>query len=522
MGFRIEMLSNEQRAYLWEATERYRQALPDSPADAYLSSRGLSGPGARQFGLGYVKDPARGHEMFRGRLAIPYMRFSPWRGWSVASIRFRSLDQSGSKYMTVTGDTPRLYNTRALTLNTERIAITEGECLRGDAEVLTPLGWVRFDEYQPGTQVAQYEMSGDIRFVTPTAYIKKNFTGNLIERENGQRYYHLSTPGHRVPAFGGKREPYKFTTAEEGFPHSASIPRAGLLDGPGIPLTDSEIRLRIAVSADAAIRTTGYSDTYMVFGFKKQRKVERLRKILADVGIQPSDTQIAGGYTSICFLAGGRKLTRELPEEWLIQASIRQRRMILDELIEWDGNRVPNRDQTEYSSKHLSNAQWVQTLAHTAGMTSTIISRRNEHGSWYKVSILHNKRTSNWQSLQDYQEVYHDGDVYCVSVPSTAFLVRMGCCISVTGNCDAITAELCGLPAVGVPGVQTWKPYYRELFLGYREVLILADGDEPGVLFANTVAKALPNARVIQMPQTLDVNDVYLKEGREGLLRRLK
>jgi DNA primase len=208
------MLPDSQRSFLWEATERYRQALPDSPADAYLSSRGLAVPEARQFGLGYVKEPARGHEIFRGRLAIPYMRFSPWRGWSVASIRFRSLDQSGSKYMTVAGDTPRLYNTRALTLNTDRMVLTEGEA-------------------------------------------------------------------------------------------------------------------------------------------------------------------------------------------------------------------------------------------------------------------------------------------------------------------DCITAELCGLPAVGVPGVQTWKPYYRELFLGYREVSILADGDEPGVLFANTVAKALPNARVIQMPQGQDVNSLVMKEGKQSLLTRL-
>jgi DNA primase len=89
------------------------------------------------------------------------------------------------------------------------------------------------------------------------------------------------------------------------------------------------------------------------------------------------------------------------------------------------------------------------------------------------------------------------------------------------GEADCITAELCGLPAVGVPGVQTWKPYYRELFLGYREVLILADGDEPGVLFANTVAKALPNARVIQMPQGQDVNSLVMKEGKQSLLNRL-
>jgi len=423
--------------------------------------------------------------------------------------------------MTVAGDRVRLFNTAALIEPSPVVAITEGECLRGDAEVLTQTGWCRFDEYEPGTPVAQYELSGALRFVTPTAFIKKHYQGPLIERQNQQRYYHLSTPAHRVPAFGGKQDPYKFTTAEEGH-YAASIPRVGAIDGPGIPLSDSEIRLRIAVSADASIRTTGYSDTYIVFGLKKQRKIDRLRKLLADVGLQPSDTVIANGYTSICFLAGDRVLTRELPWEWLTQASFSQREMILEELIEWDGNRVPGRDQTEYSSKHLSNAEWVQTLAHTAGIVSSVISRNNKWGSWFKVSILHNKTSTSWQSLQQFSEVPHDGDVYCVSVPSSAFLVRMGGCISVTGNCDAITAqEHCGIPTVGVPGATNWKSHFREPFMGYREVFILADGDEPGLGFANTVAKTLPNAKVIPMDRGFDVNSTVLQRGPQYLRDRL-
>lgn len=209
------MLQESQRRWLWEATEKYRAALPSSPADAYLSNRNLQGPEAAKFGLGYVDDPLSGHEMFRGRLAIPYMRYSPWRGWSVASIRFRSLDDSGAKYLTVAGDKPRLFNTAALINHADQVAICEGEI-------------------------------------------------------------------------------------------------------------------------------------------------------------------------------------------------------------------------------------------------------------------------------------------------------------------DAITAQLCGIPAVGVPGVQTWQPYYRELFLGYREVLILADGDEPGLLFGNTVAQALPNAKVIPMPPAYDVNSLVIERGQQALLERIK
>ena len=118
-------LSESQRQYLWEATSRYRDALPGSLAAEYLASRGIGN--APQFGLGYVADPLPGHEYYRGCLAIPYMRHSDWRGWSVASIRFRRLDGGTPKYMTMAGDQPRLYNTAALTRYSRDMAITEGE-----------------------------------------------------------------------------------------------------------------------------------------------------------------------------------------------------------------------------------------------------------------------------------------------------------------------------------------------------------------------------------------------------------
>ncbi|QFG04538.1 DNA primase [Mycobacterium phage Jeeves] len=121
----MQKLSESQRTYLMEAATRYRSSLPGSPAAEYLASRGI--PLATPFGLGFVDEPLPGHELYRGCLAIPYMRWSPWRGWSAASIRFRRLDDGKPKYMTLPGDKPRLYNTNALTNYSRDMAITEGE-----------------------------------------------------------------------------------------------------------------------------------------------------------------------------------------------------------------------------------------------------------------------------------------------------------------------------------------------------------------------------------------------------------
>lgn len=121
----MQRLSESQRSYLWEATLRYKGSLPGSPGLDYLESRGLYQ--LERFGLGYVDDPLPGHEMYRGCLAIPYMRWSPWRNWSVASIRFRRLDGGSVKYLSVAGDKDRLYNTVSLTRYSRDMAICEGE-----------------------------------------------------------------------------------------------------------------------------------------------------------------------------------------------------------------------------------------------------------------------------------------------------------------------------------------------------------------------------------------------------------
>lgn len=127
----MQKLSQSQKDYLREATSRYHAALPDSPASEYLTSRGLGWDSIQtavnRFRIGYVGDPLPGHEMFKGYMAIPYLRWSADKEWAVVSIRFRRLDEGKPKYMTLAGDRPRLFNTMALLKDTANIAITEGE-----------------------------------------------------------------------------------------------------------------------------------------------------------------------------------------------------------------------------------------------------------------------------------------------------------------------------------------------------------------------------------------------------------
>ena len=85
------------------------------------------------------------------------------------------------------------------------------------------------------------------------------------------------------------------------------------------------------------------------------------------------------------------------------------------------------------------------------------------------------------------------------------------------GELDAVTATLCGLPTVGVPGATSWQPHWTELFRGYRTVHVFTDGDEPGEKLGRTIAKKLPNTRVVPAPAGEDINSILVNQGQDAL-----
>lgn len=70
----MELPSFELRNFFEQAASQYQSDLRgDTPAQAYLRSRGIGPEIAATFRLGVVRAPAPGHEPYRGRLAIPYL-----------------------------------------------------------------------------------------------------------------------------------------------------------------------------------------------------------------------------------------------------------------------------------------------------------------------------------------------------------------------------------------------------------------------------------------------------------------
>lgn len=92
------------------------------------------------------------------------------------------------------------------------------------------------------------------------------------------------------------------------------------------------------------------------------------------------------------------------------------------------------------------------------------------------------------------------------------------------GELDTIILDgVVGIPAIGVPGVSSWKKHYPRVLEGYERVLIFADndvkesGDNPGMDMAKRICREVPQAVTVSLPKGGDVNSAYLSEGADFL-----
>lgn len=95
------------------------------------------------------------------------------------------------------------------------------------------------------------------------------------------------------------------------------------------------------------------------------------------------------------------------------------------------------------------------------------------------------------------------------------------------GELDALVMSgICDIPAVGIPGVAAWKPYYTKLFGGFDTIYVIGDNDlkedgtNPGAEFSRRVAGEVLNSQIVQLPQGMDINEYYLQFGK-GAIRQL-
>lgn len=322
--------------------------------------------------------------------------------------------------------------------------LNEMGCVDAETEYLSPEGWKRIDQYREGL-VAQYELTtGAIEFVQPKEYVKKPCT-DMIRFKTTRGVDQLLSPEHRVLYVNTVGEKKVMSAAECLASHETNArgwtgrvittftpPKAQ-----GVNLSETLIRLQVALMADGYFPS---STNRVLVRIKKPRKIERLRNLLIQAGVDYSEKEVLPeGFKMFTFCA---PLRTKNYANWAWQCNEEQLNIIVDEVGHWDGS-FRKKNSISFFTTIKDNADFIQYAFAATGRTASLqVDTPEGYKPCYsvhareKAALLYVKGVDDNKVKTDtiYRQPSTDGYKYCFMVPSTFLLLRRNGCIFATGN----------------------------------------------------------------------------------------
>lgn len=330
-------------------------------------------------------------------------------------------------------------------------------CLEGEAEVLTPDGWRRIDSVAIGDNVMCWG-EGCLFFDTVQDTIVTDVsTAYKIGFKKAKNFDMLYSPGHRIPMIEtlytwGQHGRHKYEqpkrvlrvkTAQEYNPDPGKkFITAARGTGESSHLTADE-RVLIAIQADGHLLHKNQDGRYVYYlSFKKARKITRIRKLLKESSYRWSEGDNGDEYKGYRVWVDKEAKTFSHTFSWGMPYV--KAREFIQELWEWDGYVGKSQFGTQRASYHSSrydNVSFVQAIAAQAGYTTTtrkdirsgtITNDGKAHRDCWTVEFV--DKTTRGCGHTKKEAVLYNGVMYCITVPSSFFLVKYHDIVMVTGN----------------------------------------------------------------------------------------
>lgn len=308
-------------------------------------------------------------------------------------------------------------------------------CLPAESEFLTPSGWVRMDEWEPGMSVGVWCPESRAVSFEQSEYVRLPAEDNFIRFDSGSLVMDLS-PEHRVAYYDYKGD-FKVQVAAQiaRKPSNRLIPTTFVLDRPDAPLSDHEIRLRVMFAADGTIPPMGRKVAVCV---RRERKVERLRWLLADVEHTYTVYDRGADEHTFRFEWPYGRAEKSLNFVWGL--STRQLGVVLEELDHWDG--LHDHAEKRFHTTVREDADAMQFAAHACGLRATIAVEDYPQAAWKSLYRVYIRREGSHRNVVrirgDYTNISDvpatDGYKYCFTTSTGFFVARHKGGVFITGN----------------------------------------------------------------------------------------
>lgn len=334
-------------------------------------------------------------------------------------------------------------------------------CYDRETEVLTPDGWVRFDALAEGVPVAQVEpRTLAMSFAVPRAYVRYRYTGTMLHWRSRNANL-MVTPDHRMVfhrewefARLPRRTDWHIAAARD-LPPRFYIPQAVRWDAPDIARVlvagkeisgDDYARFMGVWLAEGCTRrgkrdvvisqnTGAFADDIwellqqLPFGFKnflQKKRGNHLHFTSRDHAL----------YDELVWF--GKSGDKRVPQ-LIKNMSARQIAIFLDWYARGDGHEYSHNPlRTQFVSKSHGLIDDVQELLLRTGKTGATQFYGDHSRLEVRTHKLREGKNHKWYgklSKNQRWEIDFDDDVFCVSVPSGALLVRRHGRPAVSGNC---------------------------------------------------------------------------------------
>lgn len=324
-------------------------------------------------------------------------------------------------------------------------------CVDGETEFFTGTRWKKISEYEKGDLVLQADLqTKKATLVEPLEYIKAPCDKWYVFKTKYGIDMKLSAEHEMI--YKTCRGNYTKATAEEiynrhinstyGF--NQTFPTCFDYSGPGINLTDEQIKLMLAVMADGSF-VKGCGTSRCIIHIKKPEKQAELRSILDSCGIHYNwYVRKSGGYVDAAFLAPRKE---KVFSEYWYSCNKHQLQLICDNVTKWDGSVSPKGGRRFFTTVKES-ADFIQFAFSACGYKATIKTKdrrgriRKVNSKDYvtksidytviitnrtEIGIKSNTTKTCWiEPTTDYK--------YCFTVPSHCLVLRRNGHVFVTGN----------------------------------------------------------------------------------------